>query len=69
MGYPLSAVWGTSSSDVYAAGPYGTILHYGGASWRTVASGTAANLLALWGSSSGGVYAVGWYGTVLRGVR
>jgi hypothetical protein len=40
----LAAVWGTSSSDVFAVGWDGTILHYDGSGWTEMMSGTDAGL-------------------------
>jgi hypothetical protein len=56
---PLRGVWGTSSSDVYAVGQSGTILHYDGTAWSEMASGTDWSLQDVWGSSSKDVHAVG----------
>jgi len=64
----LGGVWGTSPSDVWAVGQYGTILHYTNdddddndddTAWSEMASGTTANLIGVWGSSPSDVYAVG----------
>ena len=65
----LDAVWGTSSSDVYAVGWEGTILHYDGTEWSAMPSGTTAHLHDVWGMSSSDFYAVGAYGVILRGTR
>jgi hypothetical protein len=65
----LYAVWGTASTDVYAVGWDGTILHYDGSQWSAMTGGAAAHLYALWGMSSSEFYAVGAYGVVLRGTR
>lgn len=59
----------TSSSDVYAVGSFGTILHYGGTGWSEMTSGTIQGLDAVWGTASSDVYAVGDYGIILRGSR
>jgi photosystem II stability/assembly factor-like uncharacterized protein len=40
----LNAVWGTAANSVYAVGNKGTILHYNGTSWSSMASGTTTNL-------------------------
>jgi hypothetical protein len=63
----LSAVWGSSASDVYAVGGSGVILHSEGkATW--VALGNAGvNLSSVWGSGSADVYIVGEAGTILHG--
>jgi len=62
----LYDVWGSSSSDVFAVGSYGTVLHYDGNSWAPMSSGTTNHLLSVWGSSSTDVFAVGSDGTVLH---
>jgi len=62
----LHAVWGSSSSDVFAVGLSGTILHYDGSSWSTMTSGTTEGLNGVWGSSSSDVFAVGWNGTIVH---
>lgn len=68
----LNSVWGSSATDVYAAG-YGynaslfqepVLYHYDGASWvevdLSVPSGwSAANLNGVWGSGASDVYLVG----------
>jgi hypothetical protein len=58
----LTGVWGASASDVWAVG-YGTILHYNGTAWSSVAipaTGAASFLLSVWGSSASDVWAVGY---------
>jgi hypothetical protein len=61
----LNGVWGTSLRDVFAVGDDGAILHFDGATWTSMTSGSTADLLAVWGMSSNQVYAVGSRGTVL----
>jgi hypothetical protein len=52
----LNAVWGSSSSDVYAvgfdSGGSGTILHYDGSSWQEQETGIGSVLNGMWGSSA-----------------
>jgi hypothetical protein len=55
----LRAVWGNSSSDVFAVGDGGTILHYDGVSWSAMTSNTSNYLLGVWGSGASDVFAVG----------
>ncbi len=66
----LRSVWGSSPSDVFAAGYEvnyaantlaAAILHYDGSSWSTTASVTAATayMNGVWGNSSSDVFAVG----------
>ena len=62
----LFGVWGNSTTDIYAVGETGTILHYDGINWSAMQSGTSAGLLGVWGSSATDVYAVGETGTMLH---
>ncbi len=55
----LQGVWGSSSTDVFAVGYSGTILHYDGNTWSVQASGIAVLLSGVWGSSATDVFAVG----------
>ncbi len=59
-------IWGNSSSDVFAVGTNGTIIHHDGISWELMTSGTDDDLHGVWGSSGTNVFAVGRDGTVLR---
>ncbi len=59
-------MWGNSSSDVFAVGDSGTILHYDGSSWSGMTSATTDYLEAVWGSSATNVFAVGHYGMILH---
>ena len=58
-------MWGSSGSDVFAVGVYGTILHYDGSSWSAMSSGTSADSHGVWGSTGSDVFAVG-NGTILH---
>jgi hypothetical protein len=58
-------VWGTSGTDVYAAG-VGTILHFDGQSWSEVLA-VSARLAGVWAGSPTDVFVAGSSGTVLRG--
>jgi hypothetical protein len=62
---PLLDVWGTSGTDVYAAG-VGTILHYDGQSWSEALS-ASQRLAGVWAGSPSEVFVAGSGGTVLRG--
>ena len=44
QGNHLWGTWGSSASDVYAVGDYGTILHYDGSGWGAMDSGTTQDL-------------------------
>lgn len=62
----LFGVWGSSAYDIFAVGAGGTILHYDGARWAAMPSGTTSDLYSVWGSAPGDVYAVGALGTILH---
>ena len=64
--YGLGGVWGSSSSDVFAVGGSGTVLHYDGSSWSSMSSGSTEWLNGVWGSSGSDVFAVGGEGTILH---
>lgn len=55
----LRAVWGTSSTAVWAVGDGGVALFWEGASWRSVPTNTGANLTAVWASRSDDAWAIG----------
>jgi hypothetical protein len=59
-------VWGSAKDDYWAVGSSGTILHYDGASWMPVESGTTRDLRAVWGSAADDVWAVGDFGTIVH---
>jgi hypothetical protein len=70
MSNPTTAIlhsgWGSSSSDVFAVGDDGVILHFDGNSWLQMSSPTDARLYGIWGSSPSNVFAVGDAGTILH---
>jgi hypothetical protein len=66
QGTNLTAVWGSSPSDIFAVGADGMILHYDGQAWSTMTSGTFKHLSGIWGSSPSDVFAVGEDGTILH---
>ena len=55
----VSKAWGTSPSDMYFVGANGSIVHYNGATWQAMQSGTTLPLLDVFGRSATEVYAVG----------
>ncbi len=55
-----------SSSDVFAVGINGTIVHYNGSAWKSTDNVTTNYLYGVWGSSSSDVFAVGGSGTILH---
>ena len=50
----------------YNVGTTGTILHYNGADWSPMSSGTDKHLYHVWGSSGSDVFAVGHEGTIVH---
>jgi hypothetical protein len=70
----LNAVWGTSPSNVYAVGAFGTIVHFDGQSWSPIDLAHDAfhiglatrHLWGVWGSSANDIYIVGDSGMVLH---
>ncbi len=66
QGEQLNAVWAARSNDVWAVGDRGTALHFDGAGWRRVSTGTGATLVAVWGASRNSVWMLGEEGQLLR---
>jgi hypothetical protein len=62
----LRGVWGPAANDVFVAGDSGTVLHWNGAAWSRMATGTTAGLRRVWGSSGSNVYVSGENGTLLH---
>lgn len=61
----LFALWGSSATDVWAAGGLGaSILHKTGTTWASTTKATGRVIRDLWGSSAGAVWAVGDTGTI-----
>jgi hypothetical protein len=58
---PLTAIWGTSAADVFAAGAdWPALLHYDGAAWAALPSPPSSfGCAGGWGSSASDVFAVG----------
>jgi hypothetical protein len=68
----LFAVWGSSSTNVFAVGSesndssyHGTIYHYDGIAWSVMKENIPYSLYHLWGTSGTDVYAFGQTGAVL----
>jgi hypothetical protein len=55
-GTSLFDIWGSSSTDVWAVGTAGTILHWDGKEWLPSVSGTSEALLSVWGSGPSDVW-------------
>jgi hypothetical protein len=62
----INDLWGSSSTNVYGVGSGGTVFHYDGNRWDSVASTGGPDLNAVWGSHPSDVYAVGDSGVVLH---
>jgi hypothetical protein len=54
----LLSIWAKSSTDVYAGGDAGTLLHYDGSHWQSLMSGTHLAIWQITGLPSGEMYAV-----------
>lgn len=65
-GVTPSDIWGSGPSDVFAVGDSGTIMHYNGAQWSIMPSGTSHDLHGIWGSGPSDVFAVGDSNTVVH---
>lgn len=62
----LYAAWGDRASNVYAVGSGGTLLHFDGSTWQSIATDTRQSLLDIWGSGPQDIYVVGSGGLVLH---
>jgi hypothetical protein len=56
---PIIAIWGTSSTNVYAVGASGSIYHYNGSAWSAMTSGTTQDLYSIFGFAANDIFAVG----------
>jgi len=56
--YALTAVWGTSATDVWAVGSGGTLVHHDGSAWSVIPSGVPETFNAVWGTSATDVWFV-----------
>ncbi|MCA9617663.1 MAG: hypothetical protein KC731_01490 [Myxococcales bacterium] len=55
----LLAVWGRAADDVYAVGVAGTMVHFDGARWSTLATGTRDDLWGVFGFAPDDLWIVG----------
>jgi hypothetical protein len=65
----LLTVWGSSATDVWAAGYSGGLYHYSGgplSSWASVATGTTNNLFRIVGTSAADIWVTSDSQTVLH---
>ncbi|MDE3058556.1 MAG: hypothetical protein KGJ59_11435 [Bacteroidota bacterium] len=57
----INKIWGISSSNLYAVGNAGTIIHNSNGTWTKMESGTTIDLRDVWGSPDGSVVLTcGW---------
>lgn len=66
QGNRLASVRAITSTDVWAVGTVGTILHWNGLAWSQVNSGTTAHLNDLWAYDASNLWVVGHGSTILR---
>jgi hypothetical protein len=64
----LLAIWGSSSTNLFAVGWNGVILHYDGNTWTKQNSGTNFALRDIWGFDRKHIYAVGDHESTGEGV-
>lgn len=65
-GHGLNAVWVSSTTEAWAVGHGGTIVHFEGDRETVVRSGTSESLRAVWGAARNDIWAVGPRGTILH---
>jgi hypothetical protein len=64
---PINDGWSTASTNLYAVGYEGSLLHStGDGTWTPQTSGTPNRLLRMWASSPSDLYAVGDAGTIVH---
>jgi hypothetical protein len=71
QGNDILGAWGSSASDIFAVGEYGTMLHYDGSEWSIQPTGLQPperwyHLNAVWGTGPNNVWAVGNAGLILH---
>lgn len=62
----LQKVWGSSPSNIWAVGAYGTLLRWNGSSWASVSSSVSGHFNSVWGSSANDIWVTGSGYTVIR---
>jgi hypothetical protein len=60
------AIWGSSPTDVFAAGDSGALVHFNGINWTPQSTGVGDLLVGIWGSSPADVFVVSDGGYVLH---
>ena len=66
QGNALSGLWGTSASDIWAVGDFGTAMHYDGKTWSLVNANTTKHLNGVYASAAGAAVVVGDTGLITR---
>ncbi|MBW1811275.1 MAG: hypothetical protein JRJ87_24000 [Deltaproteobacteria bacterium] len=66
QGNHLYGAHGTDSDDIWAAGSYGTVLHFDGVLWSKRATNTTVVLQDVWAGTSNDAWIVGSEGTILH---
>lgn len=66
--YTVRSLWGPSTLDLFAAGDYGTIMHYDGTAWSAAQPSPAPgiDLYCIWGSSPSNIWAGGTTGRLIH---
>ena len=64
---PVTGISGTSSSDVWAVGRNGGVLHFNGATWSKVSTGFAHTPIDVWARTPSDVWIVGTDGIIPNG--
>lgn len=54
-------VWGSSATDVWAVGDFGTVLHYDGIRWQAALDSVSHFFRGVWGSGPRDIWAVGFH--------
>ncbi|MBN1188806.1 MAG: hypothetical protein JXA46_03560, partial [Dehalococcoidales bacterium] len=62
----MMSAWGSSYSDIFATGWWGTILHFDGNDWNPMYNPINTDLWGVWGSSGSDVFTVGSDGIILH---
>jgi hypothetical protein len=64
----LVGIWGTGTTNLYAVGAAGLILHYDGSSWTQQPGGTDFSLIDVWGFDKDNIFAAGLSNNLGNGV-
>jgi hypothetical protein len=62
----IQAVWGTSATDVYAAGRHGCVVHFDGTQWTDISLGDDISIKGIWGTAPDHLYAIGSEGSLYQ---